>query len=121
MSSFYGLQGKLTAHEGELDDTSEKVVVAAKDERNQSRVIESIYLSASGAETITIAVKEGATVRFLYAQDQPLDADTPIHIINHPRVLKPGEQITVTAGTGALAWVSIITVDLTIQQGSPAK
>lgn len=117
MSSFYGLQGKLTAHEVELDDTSEQVVVAAITGREQSRVIESIYVSASNGETVTIAIKASSTVRFLFAQGQPFDESTPIHIVNHPRVLKPGEQITVTAGTGGLAWVSIITVDLPIQTG----
>lgn len=120
MSSFYGLRGKLTSFEQELDDTSEKVVVAAKDGRQQSRVIESIYVSSANGETVTISIKEGATVRFHFAQSQPVDADAPIHIVNHPRVLQPGEQITATAGTGGLAWVSIITIDLTNQDG-PTK
>jgi hypothetical protein len=121
MSSFYGLTGKLTAHEAELTTTSETTIVAANSDRKQSRVIESIYVSASNGETITIAVKEGATERFYFAQGQSVDENTPLHIVTHPRVLKPGEHVAVTAGTGNLAWISIITVDLPIQSGGPGK
>jgi hypothetical protein len=117
MSTNYILMGLPTSHERELDDTDEHIIVAAVDDRQKARIIESILVTASAADTITISVKDGSGTVFQYAIGTDVDENNDYHKVNHLRILKPGQRITAEASVG-VSWISITTVDNVIQKNT---
>lgn len=117
MSTNFILVGLPTAHERELDDTDEHIIVAAVTDRQKARTIESILATASAADTITISIKNDSGTVFRYTDGLDLTKNNDYHKTNHLRLLKPGERITAEVSVG-VSWISITTVDTPIQMNA---
>lgn len=116
MTTNFLLVGLPETKERHLTDGAEHTIVAPVTGRQQARSIESILVTATASDTITIRVRNNSGVVFAYATDTPVTVSNDYHKINHLRILKPEEWITAEAGTGTL-WIGITTVNTPIQQG----
>lgn len=124
MTSFVGTDGRKVAYDKELTSTTEHTVVSAAT-TSVERTIESIIVSSNGtSDTLTLTVKNGATVVFPMLTTQTIDpAAHPGEMTRvfsfppYPRPLHKDHSITAQCGTGGRLWISIIMVERGAQDG----